>query len=217
VSLLQAPAFAIAGIIHALPGPMSRLHDVSGRRPYAVLGDVERSFAAYLAAEKQRGRVAAETDAETLAFVLLGAIHHSFMTNLASAPGVRKRIGRAMPRRGSARAARRASSFGPGLATRDAARITTAGVVVGVDHSPVMLRHTSRRNRVPFGPASAPHLGPADDICLHSTGRQTGSLRSTGGVEGGGVGEDDLRVAAGDRWLWRRAAGGLFWRTARVR
>ena len=94
VSLLRSPSFAIAGLIHARPALMTHLHQVSHGRPYGVLADVERSFAAYLAAEKQRGRIAPQTDTEMLAFVLLGTIHHIFMTNMADSPSLRKRIRR---------------------------------------------------------------------------------------------------------------------------
>ena len=94
LSLLQSHAFAVAGIIHARPVLISRLHQVSGGRPYDMLGNVERAFAAYLAAEKERGRVPSHTDTEMLAFVLLGTVHHIFMTNMATSPSLRKRIHR---------------------------------------------------------------------------------------------------------------------------
>lgn len=94
VSLLRSPAFAIAGIIHARPALMSRLHHVSASGPYGVLTDVERSFAAYLTAERQHGRLPERTDVEMLAFVLLGTIHHIFMMNMASSPSLRKRVQR---------------------------------------------------------------------------------------------------------------------------
>ena len=45
-----------------------------------VFDDVERVFAAYIAAEKQLGRIPAEADAEMLAFTLLGSSHHFFFT-----------------------------------------------------------------------------------------------------------------------------------------
>jgi SAM-dependent methyltransferase len=37
--------------------------------------------------------------------------------------------------------------FGPGIAVRQLARRATAGLVCGLDHSAVMVRHASRRNR----------------------------------------------------------------------
>jgi AcrR family transcriptional regulator len=92
LSLLRSHAFAVAGIIHARPTLMGRLHHISSGRPYAVLSDVEKSLAAYLAAEKTRGRVPATADPDTLAFILVGTIHHIFMTNMAESPGLRKRL-----------------------------------------------------------------------------------------------------------------------------
>jgi AcrR family transcriptional regulator len=94
LSMLQSHAFAVAGIIHARPTLMSRLHQVSSSRPYAVLSDVEMAFAAYLAAEKTLGRIAADADPDTLAFILVGTVHHIFMTNMAEAPTIRSRLQR---------------------------------------------------------------------------------------------------------------------------
>jgi trans-aconitate methyltransferase len=41
--------------------------------------------------------------------------------------------------------------FGPGLAIRDLSRRVTAGQVLGIDHSAVMLRQATRRNRSAIG------------------------------------------------------------------
>jgi len=41
--------------------------------------------------------------------------------------------------------------FGPGLAIAEAARLATAGAVVGVDHSATMLAQARRRNRAAIG------------------------------------------------------------------
>jgi AcrR family transcriptional regulator len=92
VSLLRSHAFAVAGIIHARPTLMSRLHQISSSRPYAVLSDVEKSFAAYLAAERTLARVPAAADPDTLAFILVGTVHHIFMTNMAESSGLRRRL-----------------------------------------------------------------------------------------------------------------------------
>jgi AcrR family transcriptional regulator len=92
VALLRSHAFAVAGIIHARPTLMSRLHHISSGRPYAVLSDVEKSFAAYLAAEKTLRRIPAVTDSDTIAFILVGTIHHIFMTNMADSPGLRRQL-----------------------------------------------------------------------------------------------------------------------------
>jgi AcrR family transcriptional regulator len=92
VSLLRSRAFAVAGIIHARPTLMSRLHHISSGRPYAVLSEVEKSVAAYLAAEKTLGRIPATSDPDTLAFILVGTVHHIFMTNQAASSGLRRRL-----------------------------------------------------------------------------------------------------------------------------
>jgi AcrR family transcriptional regulator len=92
VSLLRSPAFAMAGMIHARPALMARLHEVSEGRPYNVLANIESSYAAYLAAEKKRGRISNDVDTGTIAFVLLGTVHHIFMIGLATSADLRERI-----------------------------------------------------------------------------------------------------------------------------
>jgi hypothetical protein len=94
VSLLRSRAFAVAGIIHARPTLVSRLHHISSGRPYAVLSDLEKAVAAYLAAEKTPGRIPAATDSDTHAFILVGTIYHIFMTNTAESSGLRRRLQR---------------------------------------------------------------------------------------------------------------------------
>jgi AcrR family transcriptional regulator len=96
LSLLRSHAFAVAGIIHARPTLMSRLHHVSSGRPYAVLSEVEKSVAAYLVAEKALGRIAATADSDTLAFILVGTVHHIFMTNMAESAGLRRLLQKIM-------------------------------------------------------------------------------------------------------------------------
>jgi AcrR family transcriptional regulator len=96
VSMLRSHAFAVAGIIHARPTLMGRLHQISSGRPYGVLSDVEKSFSAYLAAEQALGRIRTGTDPETIAFILVGTVHHIFMTNMAESSGLRRRLQRIM-------------------------------------------------------------------------------------------------------------------------
>jgi SAM-dependent methyltransferase len=59
--------------------------------------------------------------------------------------------------------------FGPGLAVRELARRATSGLVVGIDHSEVMVRHAQKRNaaavragRVDLRLGTAEHLPPFD-------------------------------------------------------
>jgi AcrR family transcriptional regulator len=94
VSLLRSHAFAIAGMIHARPTLMSRLHEVSSGRPARALSDVESSFAAYLAADKKLVSIEPGADSDTLAFILVGTVHHIFMTNMANSSGLRRRLQR---------------------------------------------------------------------------------------------------------------------------
>ena len=56
------------------------------------LGDVEEKFTAYLDAEKQLGRIAAGADTRTLAFTLLGAVHHLVLTSPAGVPDFPARV-----------------------------------------------------------------------------------------------------------------------------
>jgi hypothetical protein len=58
------------------------------------LGDIERHFAAYLDAEKKLGRIGPGADTETLAFTLLGTVHHLVLTGGGGAPGLRRQVRR---------------------------------------------------------------------------------------------------------------------------
>ena len=56
------------------------------------LGDIERHFAAYLDAEKKLGRIGPRADTRTLAFTLLGTVHHLVLTRQGDAPGFRLQV-----------------------------------------------------------------------------------------------------------------------------
>jgi hypothetical protein len=58
------------------------------------LGDIERHFAAYLDAEKKLGRIGPGADTETLAFTLLGTVHHLVLTRRGDAPDLRGQVRR---------------------------------------------------------------------------------------------------------------------------
>jgi AcrR family transcriptional regulator len=58
------------------------------------LGDIEQHFAAYLDAEKKLSRIGPSTDTGTLAFTLLGAVHHPVITRRSSAPDLRREVQR---------------------------------------------------------------------------------------------------------------------------
>jgi ubiquinone/menaquinone biosynthesis C-methylase UbiE len=55
--------------------------------------------------------------------------------------------------------------FGPGIALREAARRAVEGTVIGVDHSPVMLRQATRRNAAAIRAGRVRlYLGSADEL-----------------------------------------------------
>jgi len=58
------------------------------------ISDAERQFAAYLDAEKELGRIAPGADTQTLAFTLIGAVHHLVLTNPAGLPDLPQRVRR---------------------------------------------------------------------------------------------------------------------------
>jgi AcrR family transcriptional regulator len=86
-------ALAIISLVLSRPALMLRL-----QQPVAAgaanLQTIEGTFAAYLDAEKQLGRIAADADTETLALTLVGAVHHLFLTGRASGPGLHSRVRR---------------------------------------------------------------------------------------------------------------------------
>jgi AcrR family transcriptional regulator len=58
------------------------------------ISDVESQFSAYLDAEKELGRIAPGADTQTLAFTLIGAVHHLVLTNPAGLPDLPQRVRR---------------------------------------------------------------------------------------------------------------------------
>jgi AcrR family transcriptional regulator len=69
-----------ASLVLARPVVMLRMSAVF--QAGGPLGEVETTFAGYLRAEQSLGRVAAGTDPDTLAFSLVGTIHHLLITQL---------------------------------------------------------------------------------------------------------------------------------------
>ena len=63
--------------------------------------------------------------------------------------------------------------FGPGLAIEMAARLARSGKVVGVDHSDVMLRQASHRNRAAIAAGRVQLTSPRPTRCRHSPSRST--------------------------------------------
>jgi AcrR family transcriptional regulator len=81
-----------AALIMARPALMVRMREMFAAD--GPLSDVEAAFAAYLRAERDLGRIPAGTDTTTLAFSLVGAVHHLFFSQHGTAldPGQVARI-----------------------------------------------------------------------------------------------------------------------------
>jgi len=93
VALFGANALALMSLIAARPelGPAVEHATAAGG---GGIGDVEGTFAAYLDAEKQAGRIAPGTDTQALAFTLIGAVHHLVITNPGGVPDLTSRVRR---------------------------------------------------------------------------------------------------------------------------
>jgi len=89
VEVFGASAQALMSLVAAKPELGAALeHDAGG------LGDIERHFAAYLDAEKKAGRIGPGADTQTLAFTLLGTVHHLVLTGRGDAPGLGQQVRR---------------------------------------------------------------------------------------------------------------------------
>jgi AcrR family transcriptional regulator len=90
VAVFGASAQALMSLVAAKPDLGPALEHASGRS--AGLGDIERHFAAYLDAEKRLGRIGPAADTQTLAFTLLGTVHHLVITRPGDEPGLRPQV-----------------------------------------------------------------------------------------------------------------------------
>jgi AcrR family transcriptional regulator len=87
-SVFGAHAAAMLGLAMARPSVLPRLgHALSAGSP--GLQEVEGSFAAYLSAEKELGRISPDADTDTLAVALIGTVHHLFMTHRVATADLR--------------------------------------------------------------------------------------------------------------------------------
>ena len=93
LALFGPGALALVNLVATRP-ELGAAMEHAGAAPGGGLGDVERHFTAYLDAEKQHGRVGAGADTATLAFTLLGAVHHLIITNPGGLPDLPQRIRR---------------------------------------------------------------------------------------------------------------------------
>ena len=87
VAVFGASSQAVMSLAVAKPELGPALEHAAGG-----LGDVERHFAAYLDAEKKLGRIGSGADTQTLAFTLLGTVHHLILTRRGDAPGLRGQV-----------------------------------------------------------------------------------------------------------------------------
>ena len=92
LALFGSSALALVNLVASRPALGTALEHVTTAS--SGLGDVEKHFAAYLEAEKKLGRIAAETDTQTIAFTLLGSVHHLMVTNPAGLPDLPYRVRR---------------------------------------------------------------------------------------------------------------------------
>jgi AcrR family transcriptional regulator len=92
VAVFGASAQALMSLVATKPELGPALEHDAGRA--GGLGDIERHFAAYLDAEQKLGRVGPGADTETLAFTLLGTVHHLIITGRSGEPGLRQQVGR---------------------------------------------------------------------------------------------------------------------------
>jgi AcrR family transcriptional regulator len=82
VSVFQAHAAPMVSLAMARPTLMQRLqHSAAAWSP--SLQHIEATFAAYLEAEKQLGRISPDADTATLALALIGTVHHLVLTHRA--------------------------------------------------------------------------------------------------------------------------------------
>lgn len=90
LTLFGSGATALVGLVTARPALASAVEHASAGP--GGLDEVEQSFAAYLDAEKHLGRIAADADTGTLAFALLGTVHHLVMTSPEGVPDLTGRV-----------------------------------------------------------------------------------------------------------------------------
>jgi AcrR family transcriptional regulator len=93
VSVFQAHAAPMVSLAMARPTLMHRLqHSAAAWSP--SLQHIEATFAAYLQAEQQLGRISPAADTATLALAIIGTVHHLFLTHRANPSDLSGRVHR---------------------------------------------------------------------------------------------------------------------------
>jgi hypothetical protein len=82
VSVFQAHAAPMISLAMARPTLLHRLQD-SAAAWTPSLQHIEATFAAYLQAEQQLGRLSPAADTATLALAIIGTVHHLVLTHRA--------------------------------------------------------------------------------------------------------------------------------------
>ncbi|MEU9165470.1 helix-turn-helix domain-containing protein [Streptomyces sp. NPDC048424] len=85
--LFESVAVAIVGLVTARDELRARLHQ-AGSMGVPVLAEATAMFAAYLAAEREQGRLVSDADVDTLALTLIGSGHLLFAGRGGVAPDV---------------------------------------------------------------------------------------------------------------------------------
>ena len=93
VALFGPSALALMNLVAARPDLRPAVEHAAAPAGGGI-SDAERQFAAYLDAEKELGRIAPGADTQTLAFTLIGAVHHLVLTNPAGLPDLPQRVRR---------------------------------------------------------------------------------------------------------------------------
>jgi AcrR family transcriptional regulator len=91
VSVFGSRSVAIASLLMSQPRLQPRIQEALAVEGGGLQG-LERTFAAYLAAEKELGRIKPNADAETLALMFVGAVHHLFATGRSSSHDLGERV-----------------------------------------------------------------------------------------------------------------------------
>jgi AcrR family transcriptional regulator len=93
VSVFQAHAAPMVSLAMARPTLMHRLqHSAAAWSP--SLQNIEATFAAYLQAEQELGRLSPAADTATLALAIIGTVHHLFLTHRADPSDLSGRVHR---------------------------------------------------------------------------------------------------------------------------
>ena len=82
-----------ASLVRSRPALASRVR-AAAPGAASVLNEIEAAFAAYLDTEKHLGRIAVDTDTETMALALIATVHHLVATDRAAGPELHKQVHR---------------------------------------------------------------------------------------------------------------------------